>query len=1117
MVISHEDIQQKDAAIIAIFAYNFVLSIVQDGTRRAYNKVIPPVRTKHEYVAARKRDFRMGKASSESIPLSRLIHECEVELADVRSKAKARATIVFKPKADRESWDARVFERQTMANILSQFSMNKEIVMTTTKVDLTGQLIGNAGLESFLCPYIQCLRDALVPALKVLVLTNNNIDDNGMRQLSDVVIQLMSLQELYLNNNMITDDGVEYLFNPSRYAGHLQLINLSRNKLTKTSAYFIGLMFTNKYDSKLQDLIIGDNPVTQNGKTKALGDEFICVLVDFLTCPGARHIRKLYCPSAGLTDIGMGAITALITYSTRLESLNVTRNYMAYEDTKRALRLAIETSNSLREIHIQQCGFSRWQLQQCFLGQKQRNVRLTWDDSLFLSKQCLESLSCCDDTRMKLENAIVNIRDKPPPKDAALIPTRLARATMGSNRMDKSRDIFAGLNAFTATPIPVYHPRFQTRPAPTTESVFVAAMEAALAEQVKQSEDMAEILSQHHRDCNSATTPSSPLRRQRSLHSSQSFNGSHSGSIKVSTQNKTGIGSESMTSANNSVENKSDNPPLETNIIPVIKVILTQFDIFLPTLQLAEDTMIISMAECVRDNSLYSTHVEELLKGRSLFEDIQRRARSVRAMMQLILNKYHSQQRAANQSLYPENSALNFSKPLANIISLEMVLMSMEEYGSYLKELLVLAEINIAKTNKIRIECKKVNTQLCNYLCYADRLGDASYYAHYYHSVEPIYSKERSAKVTTDLLRHGVYRSVASLATPPVSESVSGMTTPSISSRKSSARRGSSTLLLNLEKSRDLLSIAAERSNEREVSLPPVEKEPTAESNKLPSNVLEAVAHKEGGEEEGGGKVLKLRAVRPPAKAHTKVKKRWRDKYGVGVAGTDLVDSASKTVVSVTPPLAPLPPLPLQQSVPVLSISTTSTAPPKDMMPAPALAPSAKARTGPIEKVSSLESPTMTPEAKAELDAINLPPKAYRLLYGKSPPKKATSKASTKKVSKKPKKRVIPGLLSVFESKKFKNGIDISNTSGKGKDENLSLTAYLAKPGLGRRDRGYLIRSGSTVISQVLPEQEEDRSSFIPIANKLNFFRNTVRLEMRFTSSLADRKSYYENCDVDFL
>jgi hypothetical protein len=90
-----------------------------------------------------------------------------------------------------------------------------------------------------------------------------------------------------------------------------------------------------------------------------LGDDFIRILVDFLTRPNARALRRLSVPNAGLAHDGVSAIAAYVTCAQEMEYLNITQNSLMDPVCRRFLRDALRNNKTMKEFACGSGGISR--------------------------------------------------------------------------------------------------------------------------------------------------------------------------------------------------------------------------------------------------------------------------------------------------------------------------------------------------------------------------------------------------------------------------------------------------------------------------------------------------------------------------------------------------------------------------------------------------------------------------------------------------------------------------------------------------------------------------------------------------------------------------------------
>ena len=243
-VTKEEEVFQKRAACVAILACNFSKSVIDEGFKKAAVALKPKVQTKQGYKNALKRNYTLGIKKDSSPPVTN--NKSIDALAD-QMEVNGRPVyyaIETEPNPYLKNYHQKIF-----SDIIYDFSNDLRIRSNILRLDLTGQLIGNQGLSK--------LSNLLVNSpIEVLVLTNNDIDDDGIKEFSKILRSLSNLSELFLNSNKITDSSIEALCHSSSYSFSLKLINLARNHLTRLSAYDLGLMFTTKRHSKVSTIIL---------------------------------------------------------------------------------------------------------------------------------------------------------------------------------------------------------------------------------------------------------------------------------------------------------------------------------------------------------------------------------------------------------------------------------------------------------------------------------------------------------------------------------------------------------------------------------------------------------------------------------------------------------------------------------------------------------------------------------------------------------------------------------------------------------------------------------------------------------------------------------------------
>lgn len=277
-----------------------------------------------------------------------------------------------------------------------------QIFKNILRIDMSGQLIGDEKLEELCQMLPKC-------PLEILSLNECDVTDSGMEILSSVLRSLPLLRQLNLSSNLFTDTGVSYLFQSDKYSPNLESLHLSRNGLTLKSAYYIGQMFAPEMKCKLDSLYLGG----RLGE-KSFGNEFIRVLVGALCKPCARPIKLLHYPDAGLTDDGIASICALITCSSDIRELNISKNPIVSNTSKSHLKEALRLNISIELLYIRQCGLSKHEMGILQDAVKSRSP-LTWHEKTLLGLLTAKELEECTRVSYNIEVTLVSVYLKKPP------------------------------------------------------------------------------------------------------------------------------------------------------------------------------------------------------------------------------------------------------------------------------------------------------------------------------------------------------------------------------------------------------------------------------------------------------------------------------------------------------------------------------------------------------------------------------------------------------------------------------------------------------------------------------------------------------------------------------
>eukprot|EP01041_Mallomonas_annulata_P000645 gene645-1247_t len=449
--------KQKREGLAAVISNNFTRYVIQEGKKRAAIALGPKVLSRKDYVKSRKRNFQAIKPRryQKKIPVSELLDESDcINIPDYVDKSiqpyhefDEEKRIEYDSLTYSRNYDQKVY-RDAMQYLNEDRVQYKNVI----KIDLSGQYVGNVGLIQLTESFLQTPQP-----IESLVLSENGIDDTGIKEFSTCLQMLTNLKELYLNQNNITDNGIETIFSPAVYSTSLQVLNLSRNPVWTRTAYLVAMMFTPRRQSQLHSIFFGEKVGKLN-----LGDDFVHTLVAVLTSPGARPVKRLSCPSAGLSDDGMLSIAALVA-STAIEELNISRNALVSPFAKKVLRLALEINNTLTAVQIHDCGLTGREVHQHSLLVTRRHVKLPWHISTLMTNTVLRQLGCCDNMRRAIEHDLVNVRAAPARRLKPVIPTRFMQGVkplLTRKRYEQEMSMIYDNDEipFVVTVIPYVHP-----------------------------------------------------------------------------------------------------------------------------------------------------------------------------------------------------------------------------------------------------------------------------------------------------------------------------------------------------------------------------------------------------------------------------------------------------------------------------------------------------------------------------------------------------------------------------------------------------------------------------------------------------------------------------------
>ncbi len=263
-------------------------------------------------------------------------------------------------------------------------------------LDFSGQLLGDSKAIELFAKLRRC-------PIHVLNMSNNKVSDESLKTLAHYLRSLPHLTDLLLSNNLISDAGVEMIFSKNSFSPTLKKVDLSLNSLSTKSAFALGRMFqADIKGAQLDSLFLGG----RIGK-KGWGDEFVRILVDMLSRPNTRKLKRLSFPSGHLGETGISSIAALVACSEGLEYLNLSKNSLREPHSRHFFKEALRLNKSITELQIGQGGISRKDRDALHFACYSK-FQVTWLERCDLAHQVTRELNKCHEMGYAIELVITN-------------------------------------------------------------------------------------------------------------------------------------------------------------------------------------------------------------------------------------------------------------------------------------------------------------------------------------------------------------------------------------------------------------------------------------------------------------------------------------------------------------------------------------------------------------------------------------------------------------------------------------------------------------------------------------------------------------------------------------
>ena len=179
----------------------------------------------------------------------------------------------------------------------------------------------------------------LIPSLKVLDLSCNNVTHKGMESMVQIIKSSTNLSHFSANYNPIGDAGIQ-LFSLLKFKCLIQL-DVSNTKMTEVGTYALGECF--KLNNSLQSLEISNNDIKDIGLTEILNN-LLSTLV------------RLIVVNCHLTEKGALSISKILRINKTLKYLQISKNFIG-DDGISAISDSLRVNTILIQLVARSCEF----------------------------------------------------------------------------------------------------------------------------------------------------------------------------------------------------------------------------------------------------------------------------------------------------------------------------------------------------------------------------------------------------------------------------------------------------------------------------------------------------------------------------------------------------------------------------------------------------------------------------------------------------------------------------------------------------------------------------------------------------------------------------------------
>ncbi|XDV28534.1 hypothetical protein PO909_031816 [Leuciscus waleckii] len=281
-------------------------------------------------------------------------------------------------------WSALVFVLMTSEEELEDFELEKfkksdECLIRLSAVIKTSKraLLSNCDLTEESCSALASVLSSDSSILKDLDLSNNNLQDSGVKLLSEGLKNNCKLEKLRLSNCGITEEGYKALASALRSnPSHLIELDLRGNdpgqsgvkELSDLLQYQKSQLKTLRFLSPPADeacqyvrTIVGDNPLLLrelNLSKRELGDTRVNQIAPLLQDKHCKLNRLKLLSKCGLTEESCSALATVLRSNSSLKELDISNNNLQDSGVKK-LQNGLENTNcTLEKLRLSDCSIT---------------------------------------------------------------------------------------------------------------------------------------------------------------------------------------------------------------------------------------------------------------------------------------------------------------------------------------------------------------------------------------------------------------------------------------------------------------------------------------------------------------------------------------------------------------------------------------------------------------------------------------------------------------------------------------------------------------------------------------------------------------------------------------